>query len=101
MAITEAAQRHHDELFPNHRSTLKITDPELIGLFDNWAFDEILRHGGLDTKTRLMVQLAGHVAGNVAVGNDRSVLVGTITQLLPFIGYPRALNALRIIDEGT
>ncbi len=46
-------------------------------------------------------QLAGHVAGNLAVGNDRRVLVGTITQLLPFIGYPRTLNALRVVNEGT
>jgi 4-carboxymuconolactone decarboxylase len=46
-------------------------------------------------------QLSGHVAGNLAVGNDRRVLVCAITQLLPFIGYPRTLNALRIIDEGT
>jgi len=46
-------------------------------------------------------QLSGHVAANLAVGNDRRVLVGTITQLLPFIGYPRALNAVRVINEGT
>jgi 4-carboxymuconolactone decarboxylase len=35
------------------------------------------------------------------VGNDRAVLISLITQLLPFIGYPRALNALRVIHEGT
>jgi 4-carboxymuconolactone decarboxylase len=44
-------------------------------------------------------QLAGHAAGNLAVGNDRGVLIATITQLLPFIGYPRTLNALRIIND--
>jgi 4-carboxymuconolactone decarboxylase len=27
--------------------------------------------------------------------------VSTVTQLLPFIGYPRTLNALRVINEGT
>jgi 4-carboxymuconolactone decarboxylase len=46
-------------------------------------------------------QLAGHVAANLAVGNDRRVLISTATQLLAFIGYPRTLNALRVIDEGT
>jgi 4-carboxymuconolactone decarboxylase len=46
-------------------------------------------------------QLAGHIAGNLAVGNDRQVLIGTVTQLLPFIGYPRSLNALRLINEAT
>ena len=46
-------------------------------------------------------QLAGHVTANLAVGNDRRVLIGTITQLLPFIGYPRTLNAIRVVNEGT
>lgn len=32
---------------------------------------------------------------------SEGVLIATITQLLPFIGYPRALNALRVIAEGT
>ena len=248
MAITETAQHHHDQLFPNHVSTLKVTDPELIEIFDNWAFDEVMDAAQMDVRLRLMVQLAaliacqavneyrvmlggalnvgvtpveakeivyqalpyvgmaklfdflhatnevlqsrgidlplpaqstttaqtrfeeglaaqksifgeridamyaqsppdqmhiqrflsahcfgdyytrdgldlrtrelltfailaalggcepqlaGHVAGNLAVGNDRQVLIATITQLLPFIGYPRTLNALRMINEGT
>lgn len=123
MAITEEAQKNHDDLFPGHVSTLKVTDPELIEHFDNFAFDEVLRHGDLDTRTRLMVQLAsmiasqalsdaaltvgvtpveaGHVAVNLHVGNDRSRLIDIVTQLLPNIGYPRTLNALRVIDEVT
>ncbi len=247
MAISKEAQRNHDALFPDRVSTLKTTDPELIEIFDNWAFDEVLKEGNLDTKTRLVVQLAaliacqavseyrvmlgaalhvgvtpievkeivyqavayvgmgkvfeflhvtnevlrsrgvelplpgqstttpetrfdqglavqkrilgdridqmyaqspkdelhiqrllsancfgdfvtrkgldlktrelltfsmlaalggcepqlaGHVAANLAVGNDRRVLIGTLTQLLPFIGYPRTLNALRVVEQG-
>ena len=46
-------------------------------------------------------QLAGHVAANAKVGNDRRVLTSAITQLLPFIGYPRTLNAIKVINEGT
>lgn len=38
---------------------------------------------------------------NLHVGNDRAVLIDTVTQLLPFIGYPRTLNALRAISEAT
>jgi 4-carboxymuconolactone decarboxylase len=248
MAISDQARRNHDALLPGHVSTLKATDPELIELFDNWAFGEVLEQEVLDVRTRLMVQLSaliachavneyrvmlggalnvgvtpievkeivyqavpyvgmarvfdflhvtnevlrsrgielplagqstttpetrsekgfevqrrifgeridqmhaaspkdqlhiqrylsancfgdyytrtgldlrtrelltfsmlasmggceaqltGHVGGNLAVGNDQRVLVGTITQLLPFIGYPRTLNALRIVNEGT
>ncbi len=40
MPITDTAQKNHEELFPNHQSTLKLTDPELIEVFDNFAFDE-------------------------------------------------------------
>jgi len=247
MAIREDAQRNHDALFPDHVSTLKVTDPELIDIFDNWAFGEVLEDCVLDIRTRLMVQLAaviasqaaneyrvmlggalhvgvtpievkeivyqavpyvgmgkvfdfllvtnevlrsrgvelplpgqstttpetrfdqglavqkrilgdridqmyaqspkdelhiqrllsancfgdfvtrkgldlktrelltfsmlaalggcepqlaGHVAANLAVGNDRRVLIGTLTQLLPFLGYPRTLNALRVVEQG-
>ncbi len=246
MTIGAEAQRYHDELFPNHKSSLKGTDPELVDVFDNWAFGEVMQDAPMDTRQRLMVQLAaiiacsavneyrvmlggalnvgltpveakevlyqavpyvgmarvfdflhatneelrsrgiavpleaqstttsetrlekgvavqkaifgdridamyaalpkdqlhiqhylsadcfgdyytrtglelktrelltfamlaalggcepqltGHVAGNLAVGNDRLVLIATITQLLPFIGYPRTLNALRIIND--
>ena len=45
--------------------------------------------------------LLGHVAANLSVGNDRRVLLGAITQLLPFIGYPRTLNAIQVVNEGT
>jgi 4-carboxymuconolactone decarboxylase len=41
----------------------------------------------------------GHVAANLNVGNDRGILIAVATQLLPFIGYPRTLNALAAINE--
>jgi 4-carboxymuconolactone decarboxylase len=44
-------------------------------------------------------QVKGHVTGNLNVGNDRTRLIDVVTQLLPYIGYPRTLNALRVIDE--
>jgi 4-carboxymuconolactone decarboxylase len=46
-------------------------------------------------------QVKGHVAANANVGNDRARLIDVVTQLLPFIGYPRTLNALQAIDEVT
>ena len=62
MAPNASAQKNHDDLFPGHVSTLAITDPELIEVFDNFAFDEVLQHGSLDPRTRLMVQLASMIA---------------------------------------
>ncbi len=55
MTISKTALINHEELFPNRKSKLLETDPELIEVFDNFAFDEVLAYGNLDTKTRLMV----------------------------------------------
>ena len=57
------------------------------------TFSMLVAQGGCDP------QVAGHVAANVNVGNDRAVLIDVLTQLLPFIGYPRMLNGLRMVNE--
>lgn len=44
-------------------------------------------------------QVKGHIAGNVNVGNDKAVLLAVVTQLLPWIGYPRTLNAIGCLNE--
>lgn len=46
-------------------------------------------------------QLKGHIQGNINVGNGREILIHTATWLLPYVGYPRTLNALQCIDEIT
>lgn len=111
MAISEEAQRNHDILFPDHQSTLKGTDPELIELFDNWAFDEVLRDGLLDTRTRLMVQLAALIACQ-AVNEYRVMLGGALQvgvtpvevkeivyQALPYAGMARVFDFLHVTNE--
>ena len=44
-------------------------------------------------------QLKGHISGNYHVGNDKDFLIAVISSNLPFIGYPRTLNALNCIRE--
>ena len=61
MPPNEQARKHHDELFPGHVSTLAVTDPELIDYFDNFAFDEVLRYGTLDTRTLNAIRLIDEV----------------------------------------
>ncbi len=41
------------------------------------------------------------MAANLNVSNTRQDLLGVITVLVPFIGYPRSLNALAAINEIT
>lgn len=111
MAISERAQRNHDALFPDHRSTLKETDPELVEIFDNWAFDEVLRNETLDIRTRLMVQLAAIIACQ-AVNEYRAMLGGAlhagvtpveakeiVYQAVPYVGMARAFDFLHATND--
>lgn len=57
------------------------------------TFCFILAQGGCEN------QLRGHTAGNLGVGNDKEKLYSIVEQCMPYIGYPRSLNAMNIIDE--
>lgn len=111
MAISEAAQCNHDKVFPNHHSTLKATDPELIEVFDNFAFDEVLSHGDLDDKTRLMTLLAALIASQ-ALGEYKIMLRGALNlgvtpvevkeivyQAVPYCGIAVVLDFLHATNE--
>ena len=43
--------------------------------------------------------LASHVGGNATVGSGKEVLLAALTVCLPYIGFPRTLNALSCINE--
>ena len=57
------------------------------------TFCFILAQGGCEN------QLRGHTAGNLLAGNDEEKLYSVVEQRMPYIGYPRTLNAMSIIDE--
>lgn len=44
-------------------------------------------------------QLKSHIGGNFHVGNDAHYLINVISNCMPYIGYPRTLNAIRCIHE--
>lgn len=43
-------------------------------------------------------QVKAHVQGNLNIGHSRGFLIEVVTAILPYIGYPRSLNALALID---
>lgn len=45
-------------------------------------------------------QLTSHAAGNMRVGNDKAFLIKVVSASLPFIGYPRSLNALNCVERA-
>ena len=46
-------------------------------------------------------QVKAHIQGNLNIGHSRAFLIEVITALVPYIGYPRSLNALAALDEMT
>lgn len=77
------------------------------------CFGDYYTRNGLDHKQREMItfcfllgqggceaQLTSHAAANMKIGNDKQFLINVVSQCLPYIGYPRCLNALRCIDAA-
>ncbi len=77
-----------------------------------FCFGDFYTRSGLEFKTRELLtlcivcaqggceaQVKGHVKGNLNVGNDKETMIEAITQCLPYMGFPRTLNALNCINE--
>ncbi len=45
-------------------------------------------------------QLIAHAKGNMNLGNDKAFLIRVISQCLPYIGYPRSLNAITCVNKA-
>jgi 4-carboxymuconolactone decarboxylase len=111
MAPNPRAQKNHDDLFPNHVSTLAVSDPELIAVFDNFAFDEVLSHGRLDKRTRLMIQLSAIIALHAVL--EYRVMLGAalnagvtpveakevLYQAVPYVGIAKIVDFLHVANE--
>src|SRR5271165_3832798 len=111
LRLTENAIKNHEELFPNHESKLQKTDPEFIELFDNWAFDEVIRQSKLDTKSRVMLILASTIASQ-ALGEYKAMVRAALNvgvtpveikevlyQSVPYVGIAKALDFLFATNE--
>ena len=60
----------------------------------NWlTFCYLYSQGGCEP------QLKGHIASNLRLGNDKTLLIAVISACIPYIGYPRTINALSCINE--
>ena len=77
------------------------------------CFGDFYTRTGLDLKQREMItfcflaaqggcepQLTAHAKGNMNLGNDKEFLVRVVSQCLPYIGYPRSLNAISCINRA-
>ena len=104
------------DIFGDHMKGFQNSGPEESRHINKWlagnCFGDYYTRKGLDYNQREMItfcflsaqggcepQLISHIEANMRIGNDKKFLIKIISQCLPFIGYPRTLNALRCINE--
>ena len=70
------------------RNGLSLADRELV------TFCLLAAQGGCEA------QLAAHAKGNMNLGNDRAFLIKVVSQLVPYLGFPRCLNAINCVNKA-
>ena len=109
--ITEEAQKNHEELWPGYKSKAKETDPDLIQVFDNFAFDEVINHDTMDTKTRVLMILSSTIGSqaltefkmflNAAlnVGITPIEIKEVLYQSVPYVGIAKVIDFIYTTNE--
>ena len=77
------------------------------------CFGDYYTRSGLDYKQREMItfcflyaqggcdpQAIAHTKANICLGNDQDFLIKVVSQNIPFVGYPRSLNAIDCIEKA-
>lgn len=105
------------DIFGEHMREFYKSGPEESRHINRWladnCFGDWYTRTGLDYRQREMItfcflaaqggcepQLISHAAANMKMGNDKDFLIQIISQCLPFIGYPRSLNALSCVNKA-
>ena len=113
----EAGERTQIEIFGESMRGFAQSGPEESRHINRWlvdnCFGDYYTRKGLDYRQREMItfcflsaqggcepQLTSHAVANLRIGNDKAFLIKIISQCLPYIGYPRSLNALRCVNQA-
>lgn len=94
-----------------HQTTPLTQLPIVQNYLSAFCFGDVYTRKGLDIPTREILtfsiisalggcdsQVRSHAQGNVAVGNTKENLIDALAQSLPYIGFPRTLNALACVN---
>lgn len=105
------ADETYHTLFGPGEPALNADDPELGDILRKVIFGDVFHTGDLDLRTREILtvavltamqctaQIRGHAQGALNVGVTPVELRETIYQCVPFIGFPRTLNAVAVLNE--
>ncbi len=113
----EMGEKKQIELFGESMRGFGQSGPEETMHINRWlvdnCFGDFYTRNGLDNKQREMItfcylaaqggcepQLTSHAKANLRLGNDKKFLIAVVSNNLPYIGYPRSLNAIRCINEA-
>ena len=90
---------------------LAATDPDLADLIGRVAYEEVFARPDLDLRTRELLSVAmltamgsdrelpTHVRGALLVGASERELRETVLHAAVFAGFPRALAAMRVVEQ--
>ena len=111
MTRVDICKKNYKELFNGEALGNTGSDPEMMAILQKYIFGEIFTVGDLDIKTREMLtvtslavqqtlpQLKAHLNAALNVGATPIELREAIYQCAPFIGFPKTLNALGVLNE--
>lgn len=111
MTRADICKKNYRELFNGEALGNTGSDPEMMAILQKYIFGEIFTVGDLDIKTREMLtvtslavqqtlpQLKAHLNAALNVGATPIELREAIYQCAPFIGFPKTLNALGVLNE--
>lgn len=111
MTRAKICKDNYRKLFNGEALTQTGDDPEMMAILQKYIFGEVFTIGELDMKTREMItvtslavqqtlpQLKAHINAALNVGVTPIELREAIYQCAPFIGFPKTLNALSILNE--
>ena len=100
-----------EELFHQPAAGEEGTDPEFMQILQRYIFGDLCYTGSLDSRMRELVtitvltaiqtlpQLKAHLNACLNVGCTPVELREAIYQCAPFIGFPRTLNAIGVLNE--
>ena len=113
----EKGEQVQIEIFGESMKGYAFKGPEATRHINYWltdnCFGDYYSRNGLSNKERELItfcflfaqggcepQLKAHIQANMRIGNDQQFLIKVVSQNVPYIGYPRSLNALQCIREA-
>lgn len=90
--------------------SFKDVAPDLTRLVVEFAFGDVYARPGLDDKQKVLCtisslvaqglpQIGMHVVTGLTVGLTPDEIVGCIMHLIPYVGFPKALSALKVAQD--